>query len=51
MSFVGKVDFGDDAPIAASPVDPIEIDLGEEKKPEQTDDDSGLGSFLKKLPR
>ena len=52
VSFVAKVDFGDDAPSAASQVDPIEIDLGEEKKPaSQDDDDSGLGSFLKKLPR
>lgn len=53
VSFVGKVDFGDDvATPTASAVDPIEIDLGDEKKPTQQDDgDSGLGSFLNKLPR
>ena len=51
MSFVGKVDFGDDAAAEASQVDSIELDLGEEQKPKSQEGDSGLGSFLKKLPR
>ena len=50
VSFAGNVDLGEDALPMASQIDPVEIDLGIEKKPNQ-DDDSGLGSFLKKLPR
>ena len=51
-SFVGKVDLGDDAKPVASQIDPVEIDLGVEKKPAvEDDDDPGLGSFLNKLPR
>jgi len=51
VSFVGKVDFGEDLNAKASQVDPIEIDLGEEKKPKDEGSDPGLGSFLNKLPR
>jgi len=50
VSFVGKVDFGDDV-AAASQIDSIEIDLGDENQPKQTGGDTGLGSFLKKLPK
>ena len=51
VSFVGNVDLGEDAKPAASQIDSVEIDLGVEEKPAQDDDDSGLGSFLNKLPR
>ena len=51
VSFVGNVDLGEDAKPAASQIDSVEIDLGIEKKPTHEDDDSGLGSFLNKLPR
>ncbi len=51
VGFVGNVDFGDDVKPAASQIEPVEIDLGVEKKPAENDDDPGLGSFLNKLPR
>lgn len=51
VSFVGNVDLGEDAKPAASQIDSVEIDLGVEKKPAHDDEDSGLGSFLNKLPR
>ncbi|MEM9941996.1 MAG: FHA domain-containing protein [Planctomycetota bacterium] len=52
VSFIGKVDFGADSPQTDS-VDPVQIDLGENQKPNNSsqDDDSALGSFLKKLPK
>ena len=52
VSFVGGIDLGEDAPqAAASQIDPIEIELGAEKKSEVKEEDSTLGSFLNKLPR
>ena len=51
VSFVGNVDLGEDAKPAVSQIDSVEIDLGVETKPAQDDDNSGLGSFLNKLPR
>ncbi len=52
VSFVGGIDLGEDAPqAAASQIDPIEIELGAEKKSEVKEEDSSLGSFLNKLPR
>ena len=52
MSFKGGVDLGEDAvskPV--SQIDPVEINLGEENPKSKVEEDSSLGSFLKKLPR
>lgn len=51
VSFVGNVDLGEDAKPSGSQIDSVDIDLGAEQKPAHDDDDSGLGSFLNKLPR
>lgn len=51
VSFVGNVDLGEDAKPSGSQIDSVDIDLGAEQKPAHDDEDSGLGSFLNKLPR
>ena len=52
LSFVGGIDLGDEAPSSVtSPADPVEIELGDETEKSKVDQDSSLGSFLKKLPR
>ncbi|MFK7769906.1 MAG: FHA domain-containing protein [Mariniblastus sp.] len=53
VSFVGGIDLGEEAVVpASSQIDPIEINLGEEAgNPSKVEQDSTLGSFLKKLPR
>ena len=50
ISFVANLDLGEDDLNLASQVDPVEINVGEEKE-SRAEQDSTLGSFLKKLPR
>lgn len=49
VSFVGNMNF-DGAEAAAKDVEAIELDLGDAEKAEEASE-SGLGSFLKKLPK
>lgn len=48
-SFAGGIDLGDDNPVQQA-VEAINLDLGVDSKGKD-DDDSGLDSFIKKLPR
>lgn len=48
-SFAGGIDLGDDKP-SQQAVEAINLDLGVESK-DNNDDDSGLDSFINKLPR
>jgi len=51
VSFVGGIELDDKSVRPASQIDPVEIDLGDEKKQKDVEKDSSLGSFLNKLPR
>ena len=51
VSFVADLDLGKEGAIKPDgPVEPVEIDLGDESEPKAVTE-SSLGSFLKKLPR
>ena len=52
VSFAGGIELGSDArPESVSRIDSIELDFGETPSPSKPAEDSGLDSFIRKLPR
>lgn len=51
VSFAGNLDTGDEIKDPISQIDPGDINLADEQPQAKIEDDSSLGSFLKKLPR
>lgn len=50
VSFVGKVDLGDEIKQSESIIESVQIDLGDESIPSDDVDDERLASFIDKLP-